>query len=229
MDWVRASSEIEGIGCPDALWEQSVRLFSEADFGALISLSSNAHRTNVTLRTNVPELYEGMPPEHDPFLEHCCSSYEVTRVGAGYLPNYDYLPEPAKEFIRRCAAIGFETGFGIPVRLEGATRFGGFILGSALSVEALERKRAPQIDAIRAFCLLLYRRFEELTSENSKALNDLSPRERDVIQLLIQGATRKEIARALDLSPNTVAEYTKTAYRKLGVRNKVEATRKLAS
>ena len=37
--------------------------------------------------------------------------------------------------------------------------------------------------------------------------------------------TRKEIARSCTLSPHTVADYTQTAYRKLGVKNRVEATR----
>ena len=228
MNWLDTSRAIDDLTAPDTLWGWAVDTFGAGGFGAVISLSSNADRTSVTLRTNAPELYENMAPEKDPFLEHCCRSYDITRVGAGYIPRYDYLDDSAKTFIERCASIGFMTGFGIPVRLEGSSNFGGFILGSTLDLDAFEGNHAGEIDALRTFCLLLHRRFEELTSEASIHLQGLSPREIDVISQVVEGATRKEIARALGLSPNTVAEYTKSAYRKLGVRNGVKAARKLA-
>ena len=54
---------------------------------------------------------------------------------------------------------------------------------------------------------------------------DLSPREREVLSLIATGATNKEIADDLHLSPHTVKEHTSAIYRKLGVRNRAEATR----
>jgi two-component system response regulator DesR len=53
----------------------------------------------------------------------------------------------------------------------------------------------------------------------------LSPRERDVISLVARGATNREIAKSLHLSPHTVKEYTSGIYRKLGVRNRAEAVK----
>lgn len=226
MDWFDASGRIEALSCVDALWAHCLETFAAAGFGAVVYLSSNADRSAVTLRTNIPELYEGLPPERDPFLEYCCNSYEVTRAGPDFLPRHDYLSEQEKAFVAKASALGFFTGFAIPVRLSGSPSYGGFILGSSLRAEAFEAKHAHELDALRAHCLVLHRRLEEL---GSAALYDvLSPRERDVIRLAIDGAARKEIARALSLSPNTIAEYTKSAYRKLGVRSKVEAARKLA-
>ena len=54
----------------------------------------------------------------------------------------------------------------------------------------------------------------------------LSKRERDVVGLIASGATNREIAERLYLSPHTVKEYTSSVYRKLGVRNRAEAVKR---
>jgi DNA-binding NarL/FixJ family response regulator len=51
----------------------------------------------------------------------------------------------------------------------------------------------------------------------------LTGREREVLGLLASGATNREIAGSLYLSPHTVKEYTSSLYRKLAVRNRAEA------
>ncbi len=55
---------------------------------------------------------------------------------------------------------------------------------------------------------------------------ELSPREREVLGLIADGATNPEIAARLYLSPHTVKDYTSSLYRKLGVRNRAEAARR---
>ena len=54
----------------------------------------------------------------------------------------------------------------------------------------------------------------------------LSDREREVLEAIASGATNREIAGSLYLSPHTVKEHTSTLYRKLGVRNRAEAVQK---
>ena len=54
----------------------------------------------------------------------------------------------------------------------------------------------------------------------------LSSREREVLRLLASGATNREIAAELHLSPHTVKEHTGKLYRKLGVRNRAEAVQR---
>jgi DNA-binding NarL/FixJ family response regulator len=54
----------------------------------------------------------------------------------------------------------------------------------------------------------------------------LSKREREVVGLIASGATNREIAERLYLSPHTVKEYTSSVYRKLGVRNRAEAVKR---
>ncbi len=53
----------------------------------------------------------------------------------------------------------------------------------------------------------------------------LTARERDVLALLATGATNPEIARELHLGRDSVKKHATAIYRKLGVRNRTEATR----
>ena len=54
----------------------------------------------------------------------------------------------------------------------------------------------------------------------------LSEREREVLELIGKGATNREIAQRLFLSPHTVKDHTTALYRKLGVRNRAEAAKR---
>ncbi len=54
----------------------------------------------------------------------------------------------------------------------------------------------------------------------------LSGRERDVLGLIARGATNREIAAELQLSPHTVKDHTSSLYRKLGARNRAEAVQR---
>lgn len=53
----------------------------------------------------------------------------------------------------------------------------------------------------------------------------LSPREREVAELVVAGLTDREIAERLVLSPHTVRHHVKRIYQKLHVRSRVELTR----
>lgn len=54
----------------------------------------------------------------------------------------------------------------------------------------------------------------------------LSPRERQIVELMAQGSTNGEIATELHLSPHTVKDHASAVYRKLGVRNRAQAVRR---
>jgi two-component system response regulator DesR len=55
---------------------------------------------------------------------------------------------------------------------------------------------------------------------------ELTDREREVLDLIASGATNREIASTLYLSPNTVKEHTSGLFRKLDVRNRTEAVQR---
>jgi len=51
----------------------------------------------------------------------------------------------------------------------------------------------------------------------------LSERERQVLEMMAAGATNREIAARLFLSPHTVKDHTSALYRKIGARNRAQA------
>ena len=57
--------------------------------------------------------------------------------------------------------------------------------------------------------------------------NQFSPREREVIELLLNAKGNKQIAQALGISVSTVEFHLKNIFSKLGVDNRVEAVKKL--
>ncbi len=54
----------------------------------------------------------------------------------------------------------------------------------------------------------------------------LTERESEILALIAGGATNREIASTLFLSPHTVKEHTSALYRKLGVRNRAQAVQR---
>ena len=65
-------------------------------------------------------------------------------------------------------------------------------------------------------------------SAASSPLAQLSPRQREVLELLSLGMDNDQIAARLYISRNTVKFHVRTIYRRLGVHNRVEASRVLA-
>jgi DNA-binding NarL/FixJ family response regulator len=66
----------------------------------------------------------------------------------------------------------------------------------------------------------------EVFGRSEERPGPLSGREREVVVLIAAGATNREIAQRLYLSPHTVKEHTSAIYRKLGVRNRAEAVKR---
>ncbi|MDA0160866.1 response regulator transcription factor [Solirubrobacter ginsenosidimutans] len=82
----------------------------------------------------------------------------------------------------------------------------------------LKRWDATRIAAaVRAVCA------DAVAARAWSAEDRVSPREREVLRVLVTGATNAEIAGRLGLSPHTVKQHTRSIYRKLGVRNRAAA------
>ena len=222
----------------DALWAGVVATLRAHGIHQVMYITATGIPARDTrVLSTFPELYTNFDPNDDPFLAHCCNSYDITATGPEFMSDYDYLPDAARALIRTGQEHGFLTGFGIPTRLRGAVRYGGFNMGTPMARDAFMETMWPKAEQFRLFCLLVHRRIEELSGHSAgpepamiapalpPQLDDLSPRETEVIYLLARGLSRKEAARTCGISQHTVAEYTKSAYRKLGVRNRVEAAR----
>lgn len=61
------------------------------------------------------------------------------------------------------------------------------------------------------------------TERSPDAVPDLTPRQRDVLELIVQGLSNKEIARALGLAEGTVRVHMTSMFRSLGVSNRTAA------
>lgn len=71
-------------------------------------------------------------------------------------------------------------------------------------------------------------RFARQAREGSEIAASLSPREREIIGLLAEGLTMRQIGRRLGISPRTAETHATKLYRKLSVRTRMQAIAKAA-
>ncbi|PRY93420.1 autoinducer binding domain-containing protein [Hasllibacter halocynthiae] len=224
-DLARAAATLERVEDLTELWGAILAALRPHGIEHAIYLTTAPDGSDAFLLTTLPALYDRLPPPEDPFLRHCCDSYEVNLTGSAFSAEHDMLTPEAAAFVEEAARGGFRSGLGIPVRLVGSRRHGGFNLGTSLDRARFEERVLPHADAMRAFCLIAHRCIEKAAA--AAALGVLTTREREVALLLAEGRSRKECARICDLSPHTIAEYVKSAYRKLGVRDRMALARRL--
>jgi two-component system response regulator DesR len=67
---------------------------------------------------------------------------------------------------------------------------------------------------------------QEVFRDTGLQTPSLTDREGEILALIAGGATNREIAATLFLSPHTVKEHTSTLYRKLGARNRADAVQR---
>ena len=66
---------------------------------------------------------------------------------------------------------------------------------------------------------------QDVLGETSAREEELTPREQEVVKLVAEAHTNKEIAAILHLSEKTVENHRSNAMRKLGMRDRVELVR----
>ena len=64
-----------------------------------------------------------------------------------------------------------------------------------------------------------------LSQDTTPEVGDLTVRQREVLEYVVEGLSNAEIARHLYLSESTIKQHLRTAYKLLGVRNRTEATK----
>jgi DNA-binding NarL/FixJ family response regulator len=101
----------------------------------------------------------------------------------------------------------------------------GYVLKAQADVELLEAVRAVQRgepfltpEAQRAL-------IKDVLGESAARTDELTPREQEVVKLVAEAHTNKEIAEILHLSEKTVENHRSNAMRKLGMRDRVELVR----
>jgi DNA-binding NarL/FixJ family response regulator len=89
------------------------------------------------------------------------------------------------------------------------------------AIEAIHRGE-PYITPALASRLLMQTRGRPLAVQGSGCI-DLTPRDRQLLGFLATGLTNQEIARSLGMNVRTVKHYLTQVFRKMRVRNRVEA------
>ncbi len=95
-------------------------------------------------------------------------------------------------------------------------------------VQAIRQIAIGQVVYPRAIQNWLVRRAsrqQQTEAGEQASIEELSKREKEVLERIAQGKTNPEIAAELFLSANTVKHYLKNIYRKLEVNNRTEAAR----
>jgi DNA-binding NarL/FixJ family response regulator len=101
----------------------------------------------------------------------------------------------------------------------------GYVLKTQADVDLLEAVRAVERgepfltpDAQRAL-------IKDVLGQGTERTDELTPREEEVVKLVAEAHTNREIAEILHLSEKTVENHRSNAMRKLGMRDRVELVR----
>ena len=90
-------------------------------------------------------------------------------------------------------------------------------------LDGLSRGDAPLSGSIAAKILREFNRPEAASHGDAPLTEELSEREREVLELLVTGKTNKEIADALVIAENTVKTYLANILAKLHLQNRIQA------
>jgi DNA-binding NarL/FixJ family response regulator len=97
-------------------------------------------------------------------------------------------------------------------------------------LRALRGTQRGELAMSRRYAARIMRHFIEAArkgrSGNASGLEGLSPRENDVLRMLADGLTDREIAQALVISPRTVETHVSNILHKLNVRKRAEAAQR---
>ena len=90
-------------------------------------------------------------------------------------------------------------------------------------LESVSRGEAPLSGVVAAKILKEFTQLNQGSSQTSEAVDELTPREIDILELVVEGKTNKEIAYKLNISENTVKIHLRNILEKLHLQNRIQA------
>jgi len=159
-------------------------------------------------------------PDHHPLLCWFAHTGDSTAMTVGRVPPSVACAEGAALLHELLSPYGCEQQLALPVRVAGVEHH-AFVLARGsedFSEEdlALARRIQPLLQVLdRQACVLDERRVSTTPS--------LTGRELAILHLLADGLTAAAIGRRLGVSPRTVQKHLENLYRKLGVRDRLQA------
>lgn len=90
-------------------------------------------------------------------------------------------------------------------------------------LESISRGEAPLSGAVAAKILKEFNRPDQSSPQLPEAIDELTPREIDILEQVVEGKTNKEIALSLNISENTVKIHLRNILEKLHLQNRIQA------
>jgi DNA-binding NarL/FixJ family response regulator len=118
-----------------------------------------------------------------------------------------------------------DLGLALVALKTGANGFVHAAMEGEQVLKAVEVAQKGELAAPRE--LIPYLLSQEETSEVTSEVEDLSVRQREVVEMVAEGESNAEIAGHLYLSESTIKQHLRAAYKLLGVRNRTEAAKKI--
>lgn len=139
--------------------------------------------------------------------------------------HFDLTPLQVS-FMDMAEEAGLYNGIGLPF-VGSRSRQGGV----ALATLTLTTPHCRDLDLLWSISNLFYKRLTDIVA--GPALNfiqpfDLTSRELDIMNLSVRGQSDKEVAADLDISENTVNTHFRKIFKRMGVRNRIQAFVKAA-
>ena len=164
----------------------------------------------------------------DPLFNHVVSEKKFTH-SLDMFNKRDWLQQPLHDFLSR---------WGLDYSIEAPLMYEGRITGTLNFAIGGNRYFAEESLVLAEFLCAefdaTYQRlleFEKLRQQASThslypdALENLSPRAAEVLELLLGGMSKRQISMQLNISENTVRYHVKQLYRKCGVHNRAQLLR----
>jgi DNA-binding NarL/FixJ family response regulator len=90
-------------------------------------------------------------------------------------------------------------------------------------LEGVRRGEVPMSGVMAAKILQEFRQPDQSLAQPAQTRDELTPREIEVLELVVGGASNKEIAEALSITENTVKIHLRNILEKLHLRNRIQA------
>ncbi len=166
------------------------------------------------LQTTARVYVGGEAPKVAPFaVVYCADSVEDLSRGIGRI----------KELHPDASILIFSVHVNLPLAHAALQLGAGGFVHAGMSPTQIARavKVASQGEIVAPRQLLEYL----LSQEESVDPNVLTPRQQEILELVVDGLSNAEIANRLYLSESTVKQHLRAAYKLLGVNNRTEAAR----
>lgn len=178
----------------------------------------------VTVDSSGPGLLVFDQARHVKLMNQVAEAWLTELLGPNHRLDLARLPAPIYEVAMRAQAIARANAAGasaIPLQahLRVRTRSGRWLI---LHGSHLIHPNAPPASTTGETAIVLEAAQSSQIAQLLMLAYDLTPREREVLQLVIKGVVAKEMAVSLQLSPHTVQDHLKALFRKVGVHSRGE-------